>query len=120
MADVTFLKAIKDLLDTNDVEAAKAFIEGELRYARLQEIKQRETTVIYPFVEQVMDDIIASCGLDSPADHFKEFLVDFLAATKDAEIVVVHPVTYTALHVTGTDLSKIEIDPYWDSPEQTL
>lgn len=114
MTDINFLVTIRDLLDINDVESAKVLLEGEIRYERIQEIKRRDTTLIYPFVDGELDELVESCFQDNPADYFTEWLVEFKAATKDAETIVVHPTTYTVLHVTGTDLTNIVIDPYWD------
>lgn len=118
MTDIAFLTTIKDLLDINDVETATIFLEGEIRYRTLQEVKSRPTTYIFPYDVNLMDNILEATRHDSMPEFFTKWLTDFKKVTSDAEIIIVHPVTMTALHAVGYDMDRIECDTYWDSPEQ--
>jgi hypothetical protein len=113
MNNLKYLTMIEESLDSNDIEAAKTILGYLVHYHRLEELKSKPSTYVYPYEPDLSEKLTIKTGPNT----LSAWLTEFKKVTNDAEVIIVHPVTWTFLAGLSHDMAKIEIESFMDYPE---
>jgi hypothetical protein len=108
MNKLKFLKKIKELLDINEIDAAKTLLEQEISYKALQKVKNTPKIYVYPHDQHFMDNTATN------DNAIADWLAEFKKVTCDCETIIVHPTTWNVLTMAGHDMSNVVKAHCWN------